>query len=129
MLFDDGFYNGEPQSRPPDILRLSGLDAIKALENLRLLLQRNSDAVILDSHDDVITIRLYEVRAGEGSARFIAGPAVPMETRLAKEEYHGQGATPQEALQDCIDKIKDVDRRSMFEIPPPMLPPSSVGRF
>ncbi len=67
--------------------------------------------------------------AGEGSAKFIAGPAVPMETRLAKEEYHGRGATPEEALQDCIDKIKDVDRDAMFAKPQPMLPPSSVGRF
>jgi hypothetical protein len=67
--------------------------------------------------------------AGEGSANFIAGPADPMENRLAKEEFHGHGATPEEALQDCINKIKVVDRAGMFAKPPPMLPPSSVGRF
>jgi hypothetical protein len=59
----------------------------------------------------------------------IAGPAVPMETRLSKEEFHGRGATEEEALQDCISKIKGVDKDSMFTQPPPMLPPSSVGIF
>jgi hypothetical protein len=93
------------------------------------LLLKTTDYKYIRSTEDIITIRLYEVMAGEGSAEFIAGPAVPMETRLAKEEYHGQGATPEEALQDCINKIKDADRDSMFAKPPPMLPPSSVGRF
>ena len=93
------------------------------------LLLKTIDYKFIRSEEDTVTIRLYEVMAGEGSAKFIAGPAVPMETRLAKEEYHGRGATPEEALQDCIDKIKDVDRDAMFAKPQPMLPPSSVGRF
>jgi hypothetical protein len=93
------------------------------------LLLKTIDFKYVRTKEDAITIRLYEVMAGEGSAKFIAGPAVPMETRLPKEEFHGHGATPEEALQDCINKIKDVDRDSMFTQPPPMLPPSSVGRF
>ena len=61
----------------------------------------------------MITIRLYEVMAREESAKFIAGPAVPMETRLAKEEFHGRGATQEEEPQDCINKFKiDVDNKS-----------------
>jgi hypothetical protein len=61
----------------------------------------------------VITIRLYEVMAREESAKFIAGPAVPMETRLPKQEFHGRGATQEEVLQDCINKVKiDVDNKS-----------------
>ena len=95
----------------------------------RQLLLKTTDFKLVRSTDDVITIRLYEVMAGEKSPRFPAGPVLPMETRLPKEEYHGHGATPEEALQDCIIKLKDVDRDSMFAKPPPMLPPSSVGRF
>ena len=93
------------------------------------LLLKTIDYKYIRSEEDTITIRLYEVMAGEGSAKFVAGPAVPLENRLAKEDFHGHGATPEEALQDCINKIKDVERDSMFAKPQPMLPPSSVGRF
>jgi hypothetical protein len=93
------------------------------------LLLKTIDYKYIRTTEDIINIRLYEVMAGEGSAKFVAGPAVSLENRLAKEEFHGYGATPEEALQDCINKIRDVDRHSMFENPPPVLPPSSVGRF
>ncbi len=93
------------------------------------ILFKTTDFKFVRTKEDVITIRLYEVLAGEESSKFIAGPAVPMETRLPKEKYHGRGATPEEALQDCINKIKDVDMDNMFVEPPPMLPPSSMGRL
>jgi hypothetical protein len=93
------------------------------------ILLKTTDFKFVRTKEDVITIRLYEVMAGEESSKFIAGPVIPMETRLPKERFHGRGATPDEALQDCIDKIKDVDKDSMFMEPPPMLPPSSMGRF
>ncbi len=93
------------------------------------LLLKVTDFKLIRTQEDVITIRLYEVIAGKESYKFIAGPAVAMETRLPKEEFHGRGATQEEALQDCINKIQDVDRDSMFDQPPPMLPPSSVGVF
>ena len=93
------------------------------------LLLKTTNFKLVRTKEDVITIRLYELIAGEESSTFIAGPVVPMETRLPKEEFHGRGATPEEALQDCINKIKDVDRDSMLEKPPPMIPPSSVGVF
>ena len=93
------------------------------------LLLKTTDLKFIRAREDAITIRLYEVIAGEENAKFIAGPVVPMETRLPKEEYHGRGASPEEALHDCINKIKEVDRDSMFEKPPPMLPHSSVGAF
>lgn len=92
-------------------------------------LLKTIDFKLVRAKDDVITIRLYEVIAGEESSKFIAGPAVPTETRLPKEKYHGRVATPEEALQDCINKIKDVDMDSMFVEPTPMLPPSSMGRL
>ena len=93
------------------------------------LLLRTTDFKFIRTKEDVITIRLYEVVAGEESYRYIAGPVVPMETKNPKKKFHGDGATQEEALQDCINKIKDVDKDSMFEQPPPMLPPSSVGTF
>ena len=93
------------------------------------LLLKTTDFKFIRAKEDAITIRLYEVIAGKENTRFIAGPVVPMETRLPKEEYHGMGATPEEALKDCINKIQEVDRDSMFEKPQTMLPPSSVGTF
>ena len=93
------------------------------------ILFKTTDFKLIRSKEDVITIRVYEVMAGDESSKFIAGPAVATETRLPKEKYHGRGATPEEALQDCINKIKDVEMDRMFVEPPPMLPPSSMGRL
>ena len=93
------------------------------------LLLKVTDFKLMRTQEDVITIRLYEVMAGRESYKFIAGPADSMETRFPKEKFYGQGATQEEALQDCINKIKDVDRDSLFKVPIPMLPPSSVGVF
>jgi len=41
------------------------------------LLLKTTDFKLVRTKEDVITIRLYEVMAGEESAKFIAGPAVP----------------------------------------------------
>ena len=93
------------------------------------MMLKTTDFKLVRAKEDVIAIGLYEVMAGEESSKFITGPVVPMETRLPKEEFHGKGATPEEALHGCIDKIKDIDIDSMFMEPPPMLPPSSMGRL
>ena len=39
----------------------------------------------------------------------------PMETRLPKEKFHGRGAIQEEALLDCINENKDIDRDRMFD--------------
>ena len=93
------------------------------------LLVKTTDHKFIRTKEDVVTIRLYEVLAGEEKYKFCAGPVMPMETRLPKKKYHGYGTTQQEALQDCINKIQDVDIDMMFAKRPPMLPPSSVGTF
>ncbi len=93
------------------------------------LLLKTTDFKYIRTKEDVVTIRLYELMAGEEKYRFCAGPVVPMENKLPKRKFHGWGATQEEALQDCINKIKDTNVDSMFAKPPPMLPPSSVGTF
>ena len=90
---------------------------------------KTTDFKYIRSKEDVVTIRLYELMAGEEDYRFCAGPVVAMETRLPKKKFHGYGSTQEEAIQDCLNKIKDIDADSMFAKPPPMLPPSSVGTF
>jgi hypothetical protein len=69
------------------------------IEEGRLLL-KTTDFRLIRAKEDVINIRPYEVMAGEESYKYIAGPAVPMDTRLPIEEFHGRGATQVEALQD-----------------------------
>ena len=64
---------------------------------------KTTDHKFIRTKKDVITIRLYEVLAGQESSRFIAGPVVPIETRLPKEKFHGMGETAEEALQNCIN--------------------------
>ena len=93
------------------------------------LLLKTTDFKYIRTQKDVVTIRVYEVMAGEEEYNFCAGPVVPMEYKHPKKKFHGWGSTPEEALQDCINKIQDVDIDSMFAKPPPMLPPSSVGTF
>ena len=93
------------------------------------ILLKTTDFKYIRSKENVVTIRLYELMAGEEKYKFCAGPVVPMENKLPKKKYHGYGSTQEEALQDCLNKIKGVDGESMFAKPPPMLPPSSVGTF
>ena len=93
------------------------------------LLLKTTDFKFIRGKDDVVTLRLYEVVAGQEEYRFCAGPVVPTENKLPKKRFHGWGKTREEAVQDCIDKIKAIDIDSMFTKPPPMLPPSSVGTF
>jgi len=49
------------------------------------LLLKAIDFKLVRSWEEVITIRLYEIMAGKERSKFIAGPAVPMETRLPKK--------------------------------------------
>ncbi len=93
------------------------------------LLLKTTDFKFIRTKEDVVTIRLYELMAGDEEYRFCAGPVVPMENKFPKKKYHGYGSTEEEALQDCLNKIIDVNADSMFAKPPPMLPPSSVGTF
>jgi hypothetical protein len=93
------------------------------------LLLKTTDFKFIRTNEDAVTIRLYELMAGDEEYRFCAGPVVPMENKLPKKKYHGYGSTQEEALQDCLKNIKAVDVESMFEKHPPMLPPSSVGTF
>jgi hypothetical protein len=51
------------------------------IEESQLLL-KTTDFKLVRTKEDAITIRVYEVIAGEESSKFIVGPAVPMETRL-----------------------------------------------
>jgi|SRR5205814_9859396 endogenous inhibitor of DNA gyrase (YacG/DUF329 family) len=53
-----------------------------------------------------ILIDLHEVLAGKSDARFIAMPFLTFVGR-SKYEFYGHGSTEDEALRDCLSKIKN----------------------
>ena len=53
-----------------------------------------------------IIIDLHEVLSGQCDSRFIAMPFLTF-VHCAKSEFYGHGATEDEALRDCLAKIKD----------------------
>ena len=53
-----------------------------------------------------IIIDVHEVLAGRSDARFIAMPYLTF-VHCARSEFYGHGATEDEALRDCLAKIKD----------------------
>ena len=65
--------------------------------------------------DGHIRIDVLEVIAGKSSQRFIAVPNLVLET--ADKMYHGFGDSVEAALQDCLNKIKDVSSNVVVFIP------------
>lgn len=53
-----------------------------------------------------ILINLYEVLAGPSDARFIAMPFLTF-VGQSKFDFYGHGLTEEEALRDCLSKIRD----------------------
>jgi hypothetical protein len=53
-----------------------------------------------------ILLDLHEIHGGKSDARFIAMPFLTF-PHCAKYEFYGHGSTEEEALCDCLAKIKD----------------------
>ena len=64
--------------------------------------------------DRMIHIDVHERLAGNLAGQFIAVPNLI--TVIAKSEYQGTGDTEEEALKDCLSKIKDVGIEDLFPV-------------
>lgn len=69
--------------------------------------------------DRMIHIDIHERLAGNLAGNFIAVPNLI--TVIAKSEHQGVGDTEEEALKDCLEKIKNVTIEELF--PAPAAPP------
>lgn len=59
--------------------------------------------------NEQLRIDVHEVIAGKSEARFFAIPnLLTREDRKANEEYFGFGDSEVEALEDCLNKIKNL---------------------
>lgn len=59
-----------------------------------------------------ILIDVHEAIKGKLAAKFVAVPNLVMV--IAKPEYQGAGETEEEALKDCLKKIRDVSVNDLF---------------
>ena len=56
---------------------------------------------------DVLRIDVHEVISGKSEHAFFAIPNLFREDRMGCKEYFGFGESEVEALEDCLNKIKD----------------------
>lgn len=59
-----------------------------------------------------IHIDVHETISGKLAAQFVAVPSMVLV--ISRPEYQGTGNTAEEALTDCIKKIRDVDINDIF---------------
>jgi len=60
-----------------------------------------------------VFIEVHKVLVGEEINHFIAVPTLL--TRNAKEKYFGKGESEEEALKNCLEKIKDISLDEVIE--------------
>jgi len=69
--------------------------------------------------DEKFRIDVHEVLAGSQEHRFFAIPSLPArEDSDVDERYIGRGHRGEEAIEDCLKKIKDVPVQEIF---PPLV--------
>lgn len=59
-----------------------------------------------------IHIDVHEAIVGQLAAKFVAVPNLVM--IIARPEYQGTGDTAEEALKDCLSKIRNMDVNELF---------------
>jgi hypothetical protein len=64
-----------------------------------------------------VLIDLHEVLSGRSDARFIAMPYLTF-VHCARYQFYGHGATEDEALRDCLTKIKDKTYEEIVNVNP-----------
>ena len=72
---------------------------------------------LVKSPDKAMKILVYETMSGKTPHKFLAVPVLPLEVKIVREEIRGEGSTEEEALQNCIDKIMNVDKDTVFKKP------------
>ena len=64
------------------------------------------------------TIKILKDISGKGPSKYIAKPTTDFgDVSKPKKEYIGKGESENQALQDCIDKIADIDIETIFDFP------------
>ena len=60
----------------------------------------------------LIYIDVHETKAGKLAGKFVAVPNLV--NIVAKQKFQGTGETESEALEDCLQKIKDFEIEDLF---------------
>ena len=60
----------------------------------------------------LIYIDVHETKAGKLAAKFVAVPNLV--NIVARQEFQGTGETESEALENCLQKIKDFEIEDLF---------------
>ena len=63
-------------------------------------------------NERLIYIDLHETKAGKLAGKFVAVPNLV--NIVAKQEFQGTGETESEALENCLQKIKDFEIEDLF---------------
>lgn len=63
-------------------------------------------------NERLIYIDVHETKAGKLAGKFVAVPNLV--NIVAKQEFQGTGETESEALENCLQKIKDFEIEDLF---------------
>lgn len=63
-------------------------------------------------NERLIYIDVHETKAGKLAGKFVAVPNLV--NIVAKQEFQGSGETESEALENCLQKIKDFEIEDLF---------------
>ena len=63
-------------------------------------------------NERLIYIDVHETKAGKLAGKFVAVPNLI--NIVARQEFQGSGATEAEALENCLQKIKDFEIEDIF---------------
>ena len=63
-------------------------------------------------NERLIYIDVHETRAGKLAGKFVAVPNLV--NIVARQEFQGTGETESEALENCLQKIKDFEIEDLF---------------
>ena len=85
----------------PNMLSLNENDILTKISRYNLI--RNQRLIYIDVH---------ETKAGNLAGKFVAVPNLI--NIVAKQEYQGTGETEAQALENCLQKIKDFEIEDLF---------------
>ena len=72
---------------------------------------------LITADKKLLSIRILKDVTGRAPSKYIASPMSDVhDIAGAKQEYVGKGESEEQALQDCIDKIADIDLQAILNI-------------
>jgi hypothetical protein len=91
----------QPHKKDPMMLPLNEKDILTKISRYNLI--RNQRLIYIDVH---------ETKAGKLAGKFVAVPNLV--NIIAKQEFQGAGETETQALENCLQKIKDFQIEDLF---------------